>query len=49
MREALLPKDVRKVVKVMQYFGLHRPLLWNVLLLLVGFLPDLLIHCEEEA
>jgi hypothetical protein len=35
MCEALLPEDVRKVIKVMQYLGLHRPLLWNVLLLFV--------------
>lgn len=34
MSEALLPEDVRKVVKVMQDLGFHRPLLWNVLLLI---------------
>ena len=35
MCEALLPEYVRKVIKVMQDLGLHRPLLWNVLLLFV--------------
>lgn len=49
MSEALLLQRIRQVIEIVKDFSLHGPLLGDVSLLFIGFLPIRLIHSEEEA